>query len=240
MAACAIWASTIQNIATNSTVNAQQPRQWQRVDRAARDIGHGDDPVAVRALVNAVLADNGIDEKIVATSGSVPDRLVAAEMRFQKGEAPGIPEESVVKAVNQLALRFNAPTWAHTDLKELRRLRLEMLTVYPGLIGRGSAATRDDTKPHFERTMSPVEAFHVTATLIFQKITNPAFQFSRQEIDAAPQQDKATLSQLTEKVKRGDRTQEIIGAIRETSKSMSLRDVLDLSEQTLDQLGIPR
>lgn len=239
LGACAVWASAIQNGAATRATNLQQEPNWHRVDRAARNVKGGDE-AAVRILVNEVFADNGIDEKIVATAGSVPDRLVAAEVAFQKGKAPGISEEAVVHAVNQLAVRFNAPDYAFTDVKELRRLRFKMLTVYPGLIGRGSAATRDESKHHFERTMSPVEAFHVAATLVFQKIANPEFQFSRKEIEAAPQQDKAALAKLTQSVANGERTRELLGVIRQSAASMSLRDILSQSEQTLDRMGIPR
>jgi hypothetical protein len=88
--------------------------------------------------------------------------------------------------------------------------------------------------------MSPVEAFHVTATLVFQKITNPEFQFSRKEIDSAPQQDEASLVQLSQKVANGERSRELRGIIRQNAATMSLRDILSQSEQTLDRLGIPR
>jgi len=237
--ACVIYASAIQSSASTSTTNVQPDPNWMRVDRAARNAANGDE-AAVRTLVNEVFADNGIDEKIVATAGAVPDRLVAAEIAFQKGKTAGIGEGSVVNAINQLALRFNAPEYAFTDVKELRRLRLKMLTVYPGLIGRGSAATRDDTKHHFDAGMSPVEAFHVTATLVFQKLTNPEFQFSRKEIDSAPQQDESSLSKLSQAVANGERSRELRGIIRQNAAAMSLRDILSQSEQTLDRLGIPR
>jgi hypothetical protein len=237
--ASAIWASTTQNSASAKTSSEYQEPNWMRVDRAARNIKNGDE-AAVRTLVNEVLADNGIDGGIIATVSPVPDRLTAAEIAYQKGKAAGVSEDNVANSVNQLARRFHAPPFAYTNIKEVRRLRLKMLTVYPGLIGRGSAAARDDSRPHFEHDMSPIEAFHVTATLIFQKMSNPEFQFSQEEIESAPKQDKATVLKLTQKVANGERSQELLDSIRHTTQSINSRDILDQSEQTLDLLGIPR
>ncbi len=242
----AIWISAAQNrvaAANSGTSSANSERQlksWERVDRAARRLKHTDE-ASVRVLVQEVFADNGISENIAATAGSIPDRLVAAEIAYQKSAADGVSEDKVVAAVNQLAQRFNAPPYAYTDIKELRRLRLKMIAVYPSLIGRGSAATRDDSRPHFERIMSPIEAFHVTATLVFQKVSNPEFQFSGKEIeDAVGAGSAATVADLNRSVAQGDRTQEILGIIRHGAASMSLRDLLNLSEQSLDRLGISR
>jgi hypothetical protein len=235
-----IWLAAAQTTKSTNPSTTVRPRAtWERVDDAARNL-NGADPTRIRDLLNEVFADHGIDERIVATSGSVPDRLVAAEATFQSGKADGIPEEKVVAAVNQLAQRFNAPQYAYTDLKEVRRLRMKMVTVYPNLIGRGSSATRDDSKPHFERTLSPVEAFHITSTLVFQKIFNPEFQFSRQELDGVQQAKAVDTAALADRVGKGERTQEMMSVIRKGAATMSLRDMLNQSEQSLDALGIPR
>ena len=89
--------------------------------------------------------------------------------------------------------------------------------------------------------MSPVEAFHITATLIFQKISNPEFQFSSQELNSAQSASKAgAISALADQVGRGDRTKQMMEVIRKGASSMSFRDMLSQSEQTLDELGIAR
>lgn len=236
-----VWIAVAQRTAdTPSKAANSQKHSWDRVDDAARNLRAGDE-TTVRTLVAAVFADNGIDDRIVATSGSVPDRLVKAEMAFQSGKASGITDDKIVTAVNQLAQRFQAPPYAYTDVNEIRRLRLKMLAVYPHLIGRGSASKRDDSKPHFDATMGPIEAFHITATLLFQKISNPEFQFSAQELRSAQNASNAdATSALADRVGRGDRTKEIQQVIRKGASSMSFRDMLSQSEQTLDNLGIAR
>ncbi len=142
------------------------------MDDAARNLRPGDE-TSVRTLVAAVFADNGINDRIAATSGSVPDRLVKAEMAFQTGKTPGITDDKIVTAVNQLAQRFQSPPYAYTNANEVRRLRIKMLAVYPHLIGRGATSKRDDSKPHFDKTMSPVEAFHITAILYIAENLQP-------------------------------------------------------------------
>jgi hypothetical protein len=235
-----IWFAAAQTTKNTASANVRQRTTWERVDDAARNL-NGADQTRIRGLVNEVFADNGIDERIVATAGSVPDRLVAAEASFQSGKTAGISEDKVVATVNLLARHFNAPQYAYTNTKEFRRLRLKMVSTYPNLIGRGSAATRDDSKHHFDRTMSPVEAFHITSTLIFQKVFNPEFQFTQQEIDKATQQvNAADTATLTDRVGKGERTREMVDVIRKGASTMSLRDMLSQSEQALDELGIPR
>ena len=101
-----VWIAAAQR-ATDvpaKTSNSQK-QSWDRVDDAARNLRPGDE-TSVRTLVAAVFADNGINDRIAATSGSVPDRLVKAEMAFQTGKTPGITDDKIVTAVNQLAQRF--------------------------------------------------------------------------------------------------------------------------------------
>jgi hypothetical protein len=114
---------------------------------------HGD-PVAAGALVDEVFANHGIDPAISAAAPSMKDRLVQAEVDFQNGKSRGVTEDKVAATVNQLADRFGAPAYAHTDVNDVKDLRVRMLTLYPSMIGRGPAATRDDSKPHFESEMS--------------------------------------------------------------------------------------
>lgn len=233
------WPLAHQGAARARVTPDRQELSSYYVDRAARNIGSGDEH-AIRSLLNEVFAEKGIDDSILQTAGSVPDRLVAAEARFQKTGAGGVNEENVVEAVNQLARQFNAPLYAYTNLAELRKLRLRMLITYPGFTGRGSAATRDDFTPHFERSMSPIEAFHCTATLIFQKLTNPEFQLALEETESQANGTDAGTSPIKQRIANGERTQELLGVVARSTASMSLRDTLELSEQTLDRLAIQR
>jgi hypothetical protein len=191
--------------------------------------------------MDEVFADHGLDQHIAASAASIKDRIVAAELAYQDGKTAGIPPARLVATVNQLARQFNAPAYAYTDLAEVGRLRIRMLTLYPSLIGRGPAATRNDLQPHFEKNMAPIEAFHVVATLVHQKIFNPRFQMSAKERRAGRVSMIARTRVLGPPAAASQlRTQEMLAKIGSRAATMSFRDVLSQSEQALDTLGIPR
>jgi hypothetical protein len=240
-----LWAVPTQSISRTQGKNRNLESGWNEVNRSARDVRPGDRR-AVQQLVDKVFVDNGLDTHISATAASIKDRLIDAELDFHNGNHDGIDVEKVAVAVNQLTDRLNLPAFARTDAAEVKKVRVRMLTLYPGLIGRGSAARRDDTTPHFEEKMSPVEAFHVAATLLQQKVFNPEFQQTKEEQQQMARQTK-TLSQARANRKallpgagNGERTRQMILAIREGARTMSFRDMLDQSEQSLDLLGIRR
>ncbi len=240
-----VWIATAQNIGSVNEKRKGPEGDWSRVNRAARNIKSGD-RLAAQSLVDEVFLAHGLDQHISATAASVKDRLVTAEVDFHNGTGEGIGAEKVVASVNQLAERLKLPAYASTNVAEVKKLRVRMLTLYPALVGRGSAAKRDDSKPHFEEKMSPVEAFHVAAMLMQQKVFNPEFQLTAQESQEISRQSKAKRQGITkggpsfQGPPNGERTNQMVTAIRESGKTMSFRDMLDQSEQSLDLLGIRR
>lgn len=115
---------------------------------------------------------------------------------------------------------------------------MRMLTLYPSMIGRGPAATRDDSKPHFESEMSPVEAFHVTATMVHQKIFNPDFQLTQQEKQDKSLQDASSDFPHAKGNSHGERTGEMLDIVQRGASSMSITDMLDQCGKSLDLLGV--
>jgi hypothetical protein len=85
---------------------------------------------------------------------------------------------------NNLADKFNALDYAHTNRYEVRRLHTMMLPYMPDFIGReNTGAEQRKTKGsslNHER-MSPLEAGFLTAMLLRQKQTNPDFQLTHDE-----------------------------------------------------------
>lgn len=204
-----------------------------QINLAAHNVTNGDEP-PIRFLLDATLAAHGLDRRISASAASIKDRLVTAEMSYQNGNT-GIDEERVVAVVNQLADRFKAPPYAYTNIAEVRKVRVRMLTLYPELIGRGPAVTRDDSRPHFEEKMGPIEAFHLTATLLYQKVFNPEYQLSTVEIQQGQNMQRPFENPIAR-----DRRQQMLRIIHDKAAAMSLRDILDQSEESLDLLGIGR
>lgn len=110
-----IWLATAQRSAAADTNKEKPLPSWERVNRAARENMKSGDPVAAGALVDEVFADHGIDPAISVAAPSMKDRLVRAEVDFQNGKSRGVTEDKVATTVNQLADRFSAPAYAHTD-----------------------------------------------------------------------------------------------------------------------------
>lgn len=238
-----IWLAAAQNISSVNEKSKGPESAWSRLNRAARNIKSGD-RAAVQTLVDEVFLVHGLDHSISAGAASIKDRLVAAEVDFQNGTGDGVDAEKVAVSVNQLAERLKLPAYASTDAAEVKKLRVRMLTLYPDLVGRGSVARRDDFQPHFEDKMSPVEAFHVAATLMEQKVFNPEFQLTSQERKENLRQDgtarRAGSKGSAPSRASGERTHEMVAAIRQGAAAMSFRDMLEQSEQSLDLLGIRR
>lgn len=237
--AATAWLYSAQSTAAASTNKGTQEKSWERVNRAARDM-KGGDPVAAGALVDAVFADHGIDPAVSVVAPSIKDRLVRSEVDFQNGKSKGITEDNVATTVNELADRMGAPGYAHTDGDEVKEVRLRMLTLFPSMIGRGPAAARNDSNPHFDKVMSPIEAFHVGATLITQKVFNPEFQLSSQELQAAAKKSKRGRFADAAGNSDGKRTHEMLNVIHRGTESMSVTAMLNQCDQSLDLLGIGR
>lgn len=240
-----IWVAVAQDGGGIGPKRKHPEGSWDQVNHAARNVKTGDRR-AIQNLVDQVFLANGMDGYIAASASSVKERLVSAEIDFQNGTGEGIDTEKVAASVNQLAASLKLPAYAATNADEVRKVRMRMLTLYPGLIGRGSAARRNDSRPSFDSRMGPVEAFHVAVTLIQQKAFNPEFQLTpveRQEISRkakAAGQRKMPVATADQIAPDGERTRQMMTAIRDAGAVMSFRDMLDQSEQSLDLLGIRR
>ena len=234
-----------QDVSSAHEKTKPQEDNWNRVNRAARNVKAGD-KTAIRTLVNEIFLTHGLEEHFSAGSASIKERLVTAEVDFHNGASDGIDAERVVDSINQLGQRLSLPAFATTDVAEVKKVRVRMLTLYPALIGRGPAAKRDDSRPHFEDKMSPIEAFHVAATLVQQKLFNPAFQLTTQETRQISGQSNVTAKGRAEgraafqAAAKGERSRQIMAAIHTAATTISLREMLNQCEQSLDLLGIRR
>jgi hypothetical protein len=220
-------------------VSADEGPSWQHINRAASQVKNGDEG-PIRVLTDEVFKHHGIDQAAALPPvASMKDSLVKAESHFQNGEGHGITEKQVAATVNQLADRLGAPDYAHTNEDEVKRLRLRMLTLYPSFVGRGPSSGRDDSRPHFDATMGPLEAFHVTATMPHQKVFNPEFQVSQQEAqDSSLHTNSADGSIQAKGNSHGERASEMLNIIQQHVGSMT--DLADQCGHSLDLLGVPK
>jgi len=129
-----------------------------------------------------------VNSMMRAEADKVKDRLKRSEIAYQEGKKAGIPEENVVRAMNDLAGKFGAPGYAKTDKYEVRKLRASMLSVEYDLVSKKESKKglkdKDDGKKVVESvgpTMSPLEAVYVTSSLIVQKLTNSEYQRTHEE-----------------------------------------------------------
>lgn len=109
------------------------------------------------------------------------NRVVTAEVNFRNGSHQAVHETDIVNAVNNLATTVGTPQWTHTNLAEVKKLRMHMLVLYPEMI---ASRERPDSKGHYKAVsdaMGPMEASYIATMLIYQKAYNPDYQFTDAE-----------------------------------------------------------
>jgi hypothetical protein len=110
-----------------------------RINQIARDITGADDS-AIRGLIDAVFRASRpyvVPERIMRP---FEERLIRSEISYRRGRSAGVTEESVVRVIDQLALRFVAPEFARTSQDEVRELRLGLseLTIFSSSAGKST------------------------------------------------------------------------------------------------------
>ncbi len=65
----------------------------------------------VKALTNAVMADDGITGQLADTMSPLTDVVAETKYQFHAGHAKPVTEEQVVQAVNGIADQLKAPTY---------------------------------------------------------------------------------------------------------------------------------
>lgn len=104
-----------------------------RLNEEARAAKGGQED-AVRALANDIFKSFGMNTESKAVMNPFQERIIQAELRYRNGTGQRIPEIKVVRMINGLARKFGAPDYARTDLGEVRRLRMGLLTYLPALV----------------------------------------------------------------------------------------------------------
>jgi hypothetical protein len=197
----------------------------------------GSDPGPIGTLVDSVLSFHGVTTQVLSGAHELRDQIVNAESGYHSGARHGVSETDVARLINNLAVHFKTPDYTRTSALEVRQLRVQMLVLHPGLIGIAPAFKRNKiTDRSLRDEMSPVEAIHVAATMIFQKLNNPEWQLTRSERKVRWQERhkasyKPNFSDQT-------RRQEVLKAIQGSASQMSARDALTLANESFSIMGI--
>lgn len=201
---------------------------------------------SIRLLADAVFKD------VAATlpgsiSTRLKDRLIEAEVKYRQGHKD-IRESHVVRAVNKLAARFNAPDYARTSPLQIRTLRLELMKQYPNFV----AQDEDDRKALKKRVgdginqdVSPLEAFFLAAVMVEQKMLNDDWQESPEEWAANAKAHKKRFNpdhrgsaKVIGNPPNAAKRREMAELASRVVASLTISDATQLADELLDTLGV--
>ncbi|HYP52667.1 MAG TPA: hypothetical protein VEQ42_03960 [Pyrinomonadaceae bacterium] len=166
-------------------------QEWETMldERAAA--ASGGDERAVRELVETFFRGPELRGVPSLLAGPFKERLIRAEAKFRRGQGTGVSEESVVRVVEELARKFDAPEYALAETDEVRALRLSLSSLVPRLVVRQPLPAGAEPRPFWFVTkapafdvpasMSPVEAAYITLMMLTQKQINETYMLTKDE-----------------------------------------------------------
>jgi hypothetical protein len=204
--------------------------QYRCIDRKAQ-IAESGDTEAVKELTDTIFEFSGVSGVPEAILSDFQERLVRSETKYRRGSKDAIPEENIVRAVNNLAHKLNAPDYAKAYSSEVKLLRGGSRSGMPHFIS-------PESKP-----MSPLEAVYVLDRLIYQKIFNETFlltpeERARVESEKAPSKTPIDAT-LPRQVTIAPRVKEMLTFARQTGATR-VSDLIKMGHELLDDLGIER
>ena len=192
-------------------------------------------------LVSEIIRVAGFEGELAGlATTALKNRVGKAESRYRRGQTSGIPETKIVRTINGLARKFNLPTFARTDLYEVRKLRFELLPNLPQLINQKTQGLQPVTVgAEFDSPMSPAEAFLIFSLMIQQKLSNQEYQMTYAERgNRWSAMHRHQPGQTPSPNPFPNRNREMKEAIRQGIASTSGSDAMQLSDVTLNTLGI--
>lgn len=231
------WLS--QNEVAEAQNNAETPHPLAAINQKAKDARKGDETAAAD-LVDEMIRVAAFETEFDGfTTDTVKERVAKAESRYRQGLTEGIPTVNIAQTVNGLAYKFDLPKYAKTNVNEVNRLRMMLLPNFPQIITRNTEikqALAVGTK--FDSNMSPAEAFFVLMMMFQQKRFNPEYQLTSSERlslwkEIHNHRPGANAPKLPE-----NRNEEIRAALESAGNSMSISEASNLSDITLNTLGI--
>lgn len=219
--------------------DSQSEEPFARLNHLAREARTGDQTLASE-LVGEMIKTAGLDSKLRGfTATAIQSRVGRAESRYRRGQSPGVRESKVVRTVNGLVAQFQLPGFVTTNNYEVRKLRLELMHIFPDIISRSAHGIEPLAQgASLDDAMSPAESLFVLAMMLQQKLANPEYQVSFSErLDQWLQTHNHRAGRYNSPVAQ-NRTAEFTAAIRRAVGATSYTDALQLSNVTLNTLGI--
>lgn len=99
-----------------------------------------------------------------------------SEIKYRLHQDPGVSETEIVDFTNRLAKRLGLPDYISATHSQVRHLRMNLALQSPSFMGPGLTHGPINKGDSINDHMSPLQAFHLTAVLIDQKLLNPSYQ----------------------------------------------------------------
>lgn len=170
---------------------ASGQQSWEAMLDERAGAAAGGDERAVRELVDVFFRGPELRGVPSLLAAPFKERLLRAEIKFRRGQGPGVTEEQVVRVVEELARKFGAPDYALADAGEVRALRMSLTTLVPRLIVRRALPAGAKAEPFWLVTkppdfdvrpsMSPLEAGYVALMMFTQKQLNETYLLTKDE-----------------------------------------------------------
>jgi len=208
-----------------------------KIDRLSRDVQRGN-LSSIPALVDEVVAFDPLLTEFVPASGNLREQLIQAEINFHIGKHKGVSEANVAEVVNRLADVVGAPAYAHTTPAEVRLLRVQTLYMHPAFadVHRVGSRSRRPEKT-LSKALTPLQAVHLVALMISQKIDNPEFQVTFEE--RKNRRAAAARSGIyTPNFVPNARTREMRALAATLGSRVSVRDLMTVVQQSSSLLGV--
>jgi hypothetical protein len=218
------------------------------LEEKAKKAKNGDDS-AVRDLADEVFYRYGL---MLPTemADKAKERLVRAEIDYKKNGKGNVREMDVVQAVNFLADKFKAPEFARTDLQQVKMLRAKMRLEFPSFIAPDPEKKRGLKKKLGEpmnQEVSPLEATCLLLNMVTQKALNDDFQQTPEEFAGRVRHKPSWLEGESDKPvmllndpRNIEKTRAVIRAAVAGMRNMNTVDAINLTDDTLDKLGIKK
>ena len=216
------------------------PHPLESINQKAKDARDGNLTDA-KDLVGEVIRVAGFEGELAGfATTAIKERVGNAESRYRLGQTAGVPEAKIVRTINGLARRLNLPAFARTNQYEVRKLRLELLPNFPELITQKTQGLQPiAVGAGLEPQMSPAEAFLIFSLMVQQKLNNREYQMTRAERTSRWNEKHHHQPGQTPSLNPfPNRNREMKEAIRQGIASASNSDVMQLSDVTLNTLGI--
>jgi hypothetical protein len=207
---------------------------------AAADLSNAE---SISKLTDAVLTYPHFHQIPSGVVSLLKTRAELAETKYLQQMNPGVREEDIVTAVNEIASALRLPDHARTTRSQIREIRIRALATYPHLMGRHLGRKDASGRLSLSESLSPLQATHLLLCLVDVKFTLPQYQLTPAEWEAEHQYGAKTYNTgskaiLTVRSNNSPRTHDLYAALTQGIAGISDADGLTLAMKTAKHLGI--